>query len=260
MASSLRCPSPQSLKNIPVASSDPQNANTHNHTAHGPVARILNTDTISGNHEGPVLQTPSLLTVETHNVNRDVLAYTSNLNILADPLTARHSPSTKSPRVDEYLQSKFAHEAEVLALLLNPCFGKAYQHYTRYIILSHICLMTGLDFHRPSSQGTVLLDHPHNTVRMTIKHAEVIEWARLKWGNIANRKKIIVQAERARLALEQTTNIAFKQAHLDLLHCLLILAGKQGDAAFYFASKPEDRPAPLGWNLTQLNEQTKAWA
>lgn len=163
-------------------------------------------------------------------------------------------------RVHEYLQSKFADEAKVLALLLNPCFGKAYQHYTRYIILSHICLMTGLDFHRPSSQGTVLLEDPHHTVRMSIKHAEIIDWARLKWGNIANQKKIIVQAERARSALEQTADIAFKQAHIDLLHCLSILAGKQGNAAFYIASQPEDRPAPLGWTLTQLNERTKAWA
>lgn len=96
--------------------------------------------------------------------------------------------------------------------------------------------------------------------RLSVKHADVIEWAGLKWGNIANHKKIIVQAEQARLMLEQTTDVHFRQAHLNLFQHLSILAGEQGDAAFYLASQAEGHPASLSWTLTQLNEHTKAWA
>lgn len=136
MVISLRLP--QAPANIHVILSDTR---ALNQTIPGPITRILDPEKPSQNHEQSIRRT-------SLSPNPEILegvAHTSN--IPEDSLSTPLMPFRSTLSVDEYLRSTFAHEARILALLLNPCFGTAYQHYTRYMILSHICVMTGLDIH-----------------------------------------------------------------------------------------------------------------
>lgn len=162
--------------------------------------------------------------------------------------TAENPGTSPEPaNVVEYLTWNFGGEAAALELLLNPCFGTAYQHYSRYLILCRIFSSLGMDFNKPSSQ-TSISDHPH----LVIQHRDVIDWAKLKWGNISNKKRIILQAEQTRSELMNAPTGGLRPRQEEVLHTLQLFAGNFGDSAYFIACKPEERPPVLKWSLPQL--------
>jgi hypothetical protein len=132
-------------------------------------------------------------------------------------------------------------------------FGKAYRHYTQYILLARICAISGLDINKPSQSTTIFTTPP-----LGLKHSDVFDWAHVAWGNMANYKKKILQAERARVDLASRPSIS--PAHQTLLQHLRTLAGDVGTPQHFVEMLADRRPKALAWTLSELDTWTKSWA
>lgn len=161
--------------------------------------------------------------------------------------------------IQQYLQTQYGAEFSQLEAIKNRTFGTAYQHYTRYMILSGVFRACGLDINRPSLSASVELSTGGPVLPIT--HKDVMQWASIGSGNFNNYKRIVLQAERARRELDQSDTslltLAGPQRRLKI-H-LNALAGLGGTPLQYISRGQGNFPEALTWTLTVLDAHTKTW-
>lgn len=159
--------------------------------------------------------------------------------------------------IQTYLHAHYGAEFSQLEATKNRAFGTAYQHYTRYMILSGVFQACGLNINRPSLSAAVQVSVGGAVLPIT--HKDVMQWASIGSGNFTNYKRIVIQAERARSELSRSNTPLLTGTQSRLKVHLNTLAGLDGTPLQYLARGQGNFPEALTWTLTALDNHTKTW-